>query len=83
VVRIDIDPAGQVFCNQTPVDAPRDALLPGLRERLRKAVAEGGQAGPLIVVTPHVRTQHERVMDVLSACAAAQVRRLAFGTPAE
>ena len=89
VIRLDIDPAGQVYCNQMPVDGPRDALLPALRERLQKALAEtggdggGSGASPLVVVTPHARTPHARVMEVLSACAAAQVRRLAFGAPAE
>lgn len=82
VVRVDIDPAGQVFCNQAPVDGPRDARLPVLREKLRAALAGDGN-DPLVVVTPHARTRHERVMEVLSACAAAQVRRLAFGAPAE
>jgi biopolymer transport protein ExbD len=84
-LRIDIDAAGQVFWNQAPVDAPRDGALPSLRERLRAAEAAAGNGGtePLVVVTPHAQTRHERVIAVLSACAAAQVHRLAFGAPAE
>ena len=80
-LRIDIDVSGRVLLNRIPVGEPGDAALPGLRERLQRAVSAAGEEAPLVIVTPSLRTRQERVVEVLGVCGEAQVRRLSFGTP--
>jgi biopolymer transport protein ExbD len=49
--------------------------------RLKGIMASNAQQP--IVVTPSRSTKQQRVVDVLNACAAAKVKNLAFGTPAD
>jgi biopolymer transport protein ExbD len=80
-VQIGIDSDGQVNIAGAPLDAPNDSDLPQLVGRLRGAV----ESNPLqpIVITPSRSTRHQRVIDVLNACSAANVKNLAFGTPGD
>jgi biopolymer transport protein ExbD len=55
--------------------------LPELVQSL-KGVISANEKQP-IVVTPARSTRHQRVVDVLNACAAANVKNLAFGTPTD
>jgi biopolymer transport protein ExbD len=76
---VGIDEDGQVNVAGAPVDDPADHALPQLVDRLKGVIA----ANPTqpVVVTPTRSTRHQRVIDVLNACAAAKVKNLAFGSP--
>jgi len=80
-VQLGIDADGQVNVAGSPYDAPADPALPQLVEKLKEIVA--ANATQPVVVTPTRSTRHQRVVDVLNACAAAKVRNLAFGTPSD
>jgi biopolymer transport protein ExbD len=80
-VQVGIDVDGQVSVAGAPIDSPTDHELPQLVDRLRGVVASN--ATQPVVVTPTRSTRHQRVVDVLNACAAAKVKNLAFGTPAD
>jgi biopolymer transport protein ExbD len=80
-VEVGIDDDGQVSFSGAPVDSPTDPALPELVGRLKGVVA--ANATQPVVVTPTRSTRHQRVVDVLNACAAAKVKNLAFGTPAD
>jgi biopolymer transport protein ExbD len=76
---IGIDSDGQVSVSTVPIDNPTDTALPQLISRLRDVMA----ANPTqpVVITPVRSARHQRVVDVLNACAAAKVKNLAFGAP--
>jgi biopolymer transport protein ExbD len=80
-VEVGIDSDGQVNVSGAPLDSPTDTALPELVDRLR-GIVQANAAQP-IVVTPTRSTRHQRVVDVLNACAAAKVKNLAFGSPAD
>ncbi len=80
-VQVGIDSDGQVTFATVPVDAPNDPTLPELVGRL-SAVVQAEATQP-VIITPSRTTKHQRVVDVLNACAAADVKNLAFGTPTE
>jgi biopolymer transport protein ExbD len=80
-VEVGIDDDGQVSVSGAPVDTPADSALPQLVDRLKGIVA--ANAKQPVVVTPTRSTHHQRVIDVLNACAAANVKNLAFGTPSD
>jgi len=80
-VQVGIDDDGQVNVSGAPIDTPADPTLPQLVERLKGIMASN--ATQPIVVTPTRSTKQQRVVDVLNACAAAKVKNLAFGTPAD
>jgi len=79
VVQVGIDADGQVNVAGAPYDSPTDHVLPQLVQHLKGIVA--ANAAQPVVVTPSRSTRHQRVVDVLNACAAAKVKNLAFGTP--
>jgi len=78
-VQVGIDVDGQVSVSGAPIDSPTDHELPQLVDRLKGVVASNAKQP--VVVTPTRSTRHQRVVDVLNACAAANVKNLAFGTP--
>jgi biopolymer transport protein ExbD len=80
-VQVGIDDDGQVSIAGAPIDSPVDHTLPTLVGRLEGVVA--ANATQPVVLTPSRSTRHQRVVDVLNACAVAKVQNLAFGTPAD
>ena len=80
-VQITIDSDGQVTVNGAPFDNLTDHELPETLGRL-KGVVQANPTQP-VVVTPSRSTVHQRVVDVLNACAEAKVKNLAFGTPSD
>jgi len=80
-VQVGIDDDGQVNISGTSMDGPTDSALPQLVHHLRGVVA--ANAAQPVVITPTRSTRQQRVVDVLNACAAANVKNLAFGTPAD
>jgi biopolymer transport protein ExbD len=77
-VQVTIDADGQVMVNNVPTDTPDDHKLPDTVGRLKAIVA--ANAKQPIVISPTKSTRHQRVVDVLNACAAAEVKNLAFGS---
>lgn len=80
-VHVDIDANGQVLCYDVPIDTPTDSALPHLQAKLTDIIATSPTQP--IIITPTRSTRHQRVVDVLNACAAANVKNLAFGSPSE
>lgn len=80
-VQIGIDSDGQVNVAGAPLDSPTDSDLPQLLARLRGVMQSNPQQP--VVITPTRSTKHQRVVDVLNACAAAKVKNLAFGSPSD
>jgi len=80
-VQVSIDSDGQVSVNSVPTDTPTDADLPETRARL-EGIVKANAKQPIVII-PTRSTRHQRVVDVLNACAAADVKNLAFGTPAD
>jgi biopolymer transport protein ExbD len=78
-VQVGIDADGQVSIYDVPTDSPTDHDMPQLVARLEKVVTKNSKQP--VVITPTRSTRHQRVIDVLNACAAAHVTNLAFGTP--
>jgi biopolymer transport protein ExbD len=78
---VGIDADGQVSIAGAAVDDPADAALPQLSARLKGVVAANSTQP--VVITPTRTTRHQRVMDVMNACAGANVKNLAFGTPSD
>lgn len=80
-VQVGIDDDGQVNYSGIAIDSPTDDALPQLVSRLEGVV--GANAAQPVIVTPSRHTRHQRVVDVMNACAAAKVKNLAFGTPSD
>jgi len=66
-----------VLMNRSPIDSPDSSDLPQLKARLQKATDLYG-AQP-VIIRPQLEARHERVIDVLNACSAADVKNLTFG----
>jgi biopolymer transport protein ExbD len=77
-VNLDISDDGQVMFNGAPTDTPSDHQLPETMARLQAAIADSPEHP--VVIRPAPTTRHQRVIDVLNMCKAAQVKNLAFGT---
>jgi len=80
-VRIEIDVDGQVSVNGETTDTPTSEALPQTVTRLKSIVAEN--ATQPIILIPTRSSRHQRVVDVLNACAAAKVKNLAFGAASD
>ena len=78
-VQVAIDADGQVTLYNVPTDGPTDHDMPQLLGRLN-GIVKAHPKQP-VVITPNRSTRHQRVVDVLNACAAAGVKNLAFGSP--
>jgi len=73
--RVIIEPSGQVVLNEQQLDTPGSSSLPELRAvliRFRKA-AENAQSDALVTLAPHDVVPHQRLVDVLNACAEAGI----------
>lgn len=72
---IAIGSDGTVQINGSPYDAA-SGDLPATVEKLRDLMSYGGEDPVIIQPAPDVR--HERIINVLNACAAAGVKHLSF-----
>lgn len=73
--RVIIEPDGQVVLNEQQLDSPVSSSLPELRsvlERFRRA-AENARSDALVTIAPHDTVPHQRLIDVLNACAEAGI----------
>jgi len=69
--------SGNVLCNQLPVGGTGDRDLQDLRNKLSKVIDLFGEDQP-VVVHPQPQVRHQRIIDVLNACAASGVKNLSF-----
>ena len=73
--RVVIEPGGQIVLNEQQLDSPGSSTLPELvavLNRFRKA-AENARSDALVTVAPHDTVPHQRLVDVLNACAKAGI----------
>jgi len=77
VAVIEIDPSGVVAVNDSVLAQPQDHDLRALRTWFREAHELFGDSDP-VLVSPAGDTRHERIMEVLCACRAAGVTKLAL-----
>jgi biopolymer transport protein ExbD len=73
---IDISPDGQVVANNQSFGTPTDKSLNTLRDWLKATQSFGGEDP--VIIRPNSETRHERIIDVLNACAAAGIKNLTF-----
>ncbi len=74
--RVMIEAGGQVVLNEQKLDAPGSSSLPELRsvlERFRQS-AENAKSEALVTIAPHDSVPHQRLVDVLNACAEAGIK---------
>lgn len=85
--RIFIQADGNVVLNDQVLDQPDSRQMPELvavLDRFKKS-AENAQSKALVTVAPHDSVPHQRLVDVLNACAEAGITGVTFanGTPDE
>jgi biopolymer transport protein ExbD len=77
-LRIGIDLDGSVTLNDAPIAAATDKDLEQLRSRLKEQVDLFGDKIPVTIV-PQPDVPHHRIVDVLNACSATQIKNISFG----
>lgn len=78
--RVLIEASGQVVLNERNLDSPTSAALPELKAvltRLRLS-AESARTEALVTLAPHDAVPHQRLVDVLNACAEAGIKGVTF-----
>ncbi|MEM8955997.1 MAG: biopolymer transporter ExbD [Verrucomicrobiota bacterium] len=78
--RIVIQADGQVVLNDLAVDAPNDPNLPelvGILKKFKKA-SEYNKSDALVTLAPDDAVFHQRIVDVLNACAVAEIHGVTF-----
>ena len=78
--RIHIDVTGQVLLNEMTIDTPASNDLPELVRILAryKQAADLSQSRALVTLDPRDNVRHQRVVDVLGACARAGITGVTF-----
>ncbi len=73
--RIVIEANGQVVLNERRIDQPSGSALPELRALLirYRQSAENARTEALVTLAPHDEVPHQRLVDVLNACAEAGI----------
>lgn len=74
--RVFIEPSGQVVLNEQNLDTPGGSDLPELRAVLTRfrLSAENARSEALVTLAPHDEVPHQRLVDVLNACAEAGIK---------
>ena len=77
---IEVRHNGQVFLNDKEYDKPSSQDLPELQSVLRsyKAASEASGNQALVTIWAEDDTEHQRVIDVMNACAAAKIKDVSF-----
>ena len=83
--RIQIQPNGQVLLNDQPMDAPQSAELPTLLGTLKrfKESADSNKTEALITIDADDAANHQRIVQVLNACAQAKITGVTFADSGE
>lgn len=79
-VRVVIGPRGGVSVNELELAPPGDGALDRLVDMLRRfrAAADAARSDALVTIDPHDAVVHQRVVDVLNACARAGIDGVTF-----
>ncbi len=83
--RIQIQPNGQVVLNDQPMDSPASAEMPALFATLKrfKESADSNKTEALITIDADDAANHERIVQVLNACAQAKITGVTFADAGE
>jgi len=83
--RIAIQPNGQVAVNDLAIGTPDDARLPALVTLLTrfKEACNANKSQALVTVAPDDAVPHQRIIDVMNACAAADIHGVTLSTTAD
>ena len=83
--RIQIQPNGQVVLNDQPMDSPASAEMPALLSTLKrfKESADSNKTEALITIDSDDAANHERIVQVLNACAQAKITGVTFADAGE
>lgn len=83
--RIQIQPNGQVVLNDQPMDSPASAAMPALLATLKrfKESADSNKSEALITIDADDAANHERIVQVLNACAQAKITGVTFADAGE
>ena len=83
--RIQIQPNGQVVLNDQPMDSPASAEMPALVSTLKrfKESADSNKSEALITIDADDAANHERIVQVLNACAQAKITGVTFADAGE
>lgn len=82
---IEIFDDGSVVLNELKYDSPDSRDMPELLDTLIrfKATADANKVQAMITIAPTGEVKHQRVVDVLNACAAAKIANVTFATEGE
>lgn len=77
---IEIGESGHVFLNHREFDSPVSQELPELHATLTRyrQAAAGTRTEAMVTIDAHDNTRHQRVIDVMNACAAAGIENITF-----
>ena len=79
---IEINDDGTVLLNDLQYDSVDSRDMPELLDTLIrfKATADANKVEAMITIAPSGKVKHQRVVDVLNACAAAKIGNVTFAT---
>lgn len=82
---IEVTETGRVFLNGREFDSATSQELPELYATLTryKAASDASRNEAMITISAHDQTKHQRVIDVMNACAAATIVNVTFSASAE
>jgi biopolymer transport protein ExbD len=83
--RISIEEDGQVVLNDLPMDDRQTRELPALHKTLVrfKQAADANKSQALVTLDAADGSHHQRIVDVLDACARAGIEGITFAAPEE
>lgn len=83
--RILVRADGQVVLNDLPMDSPESTELPALVATLKrfKESADANKAEALVTIDAEDGARHQRIVDVLNACAKAEITGITFADASE
>ena len=78
--RVSIAANGQVILNDLPQDTPQNKELPTLLATLKrfKESCNANKTEAMVTVDVEDQAKHQRIVDVLNACAQADIRSVTF-----
>ena len=83
-LRISIQENGQVIMNDLAYDSPTSRRMPqlvGVLTRFQES-AEANRTKALVTLVPEAAAKHQRIIDVLNACAVAEIKGVTFDASA-
>lgn len=83
--RIQIQPNGQIVLNDQPMDSPQSSELPTLLATLKrfKESTDSNKTEALITIDADDAANHQRIVQVLNACAQAKITGVTFAGAGE